>query len=495
MRSTLPPGTAESVLNRLYPQQANSEYLYDPTAWMEDKLGWVWSKQADIADSVCDNRHTAVMSCHGPGKSYIAGGLVCWWMDTHPVGQAFAVTTAPTQTQIKAILWREIGRHHRKAGLLGYITGGEQPEWKITGSHEIIAFGRKPQDYLDVEQAKAAFQGIHARYVLVVLDEAAGIPNWLWDAVEGLVTNKYARMLAIGNPDDPASQFAKVCAPGSGWNVISIDAFDTPNFTGEEVPEALSDMLTSQIWVEERRKRWGEGSPLWESRVRGRFPKKATDTLIHPEWIVRAQKADLSKMGSKKRYGVDVARAGMDQSVIMRVKGCVYRVVFSETGIGDTMLLAGEVGERLGGTWDEVPAVIDIIGVGAGVYDRCSELGYNVVPFQSSEAAFNKKKFKNRRAEQYWKLRDMFSRGLVDIDEEDDELASQLGSIKWKIDSQGRIQIESKEDMKKRGLPSPDRADAMMMATVEDAVWEGSDDLQNYQMGTSETGDLLGMEW
>lgn len=488
--SKLPEGTTDRVMERLFPPV--NEYLEDPAAWMEDKLGWVWSKQADIADSVCDNRHTAVMSCHGPGKSYLAAGLVCWWLDVHPPGQAFAVTTAPTQTQIKAILWREIGRHHRKAGLSGYITSGEQPEWKIHGSHEIVAFGRKPQDYLDVEQAKAAFQGIHARYVLIVLDEAAGIPSWLWDAVEGLVTNRFARILAIGNPDDPASHFAKVCASDSGWNVIQIDAFDTPNFTGEEIPEYLKDMLVSPIWVEERRKRWGESSPLWESRVRGRFPKKATDTLIHPEWISRAQAASFDDPGPE-RYGVDVARAGVDQSVIIKATGRRFRVVYSETGLGDTMLLAKEVTKRLG-PFGEVPAVIDIIGIGAGVYDRCAEQGYNVVPFQSSEAAYNKKKFKNKRAEQFWHLRDLFSRGMVDIDSEDDELAAQLGSIKWKVNpGTGQIQIESKEEMKKRGLPSPDRADAMMMTTVEDAVWEGND-MQGTQQ-ESLTGDLLTMEW
>lgn len=462
---------------------------------MEDKLGWVWSKQADIADSVCDNRHTAVMSCHGPGKSYLAAGMVCWWLDVHPPGQAFAVTTAPTQTQIKAILWREIGRHHRRAGLNGYITSGEQPEWKITGSHEIIAFGRKPQDYLDVEQAKAAFQGIHARFVLVVLDEAAGIPSWLWDAVEGLVTNQYARILAIGNPDDPTSQFAKVCSGASGWNVISIDAFETPNFTGEKVPAELSDLLVSPIWVEERRKRWGEGSPLWESRVRGRFPKKATDTLIHPEWITRAQKATLIEQGGgRKRFGVDVARAGVDESVIIRLRGRQYRVVYSETGIGDTMLLAAKVAELLG-PWEETPGIIDIIGVGAGVYDRLSELGYNVIPFQSSEKAFNKKKFYNKRAEQYWKVRELFSDGNVDIDEDDDQLAAQLGSIKWRVNPQtGQIQIETKEDMKKRGLPSPDRADALMMSTIEDVIWSDVNDQMN-NVGNSLTGDLLGAEW
>jgi hypothetical protein len=440
-----------------------SQYLNRPTKWLFDRFGFIWSKQVEIANSVRDHRHTAVQSCHGPGKSWLGGALCGWWIDSHPPGEAFAVTTAPTQPQVEAILWREIGKMHRKLGLPGRVTSGNQPQWKLDDG-ELVAFGRKPADYIDAEQAKAAFQGIHARYVLIVLDEAAGIPIWLWDAVESLVTNEYARVLAIGNPDDPASQFAKVCAPGSGWNVISIDVFETPNFTGEEIPDDLVDLMPSPIWVEERRRRWGEGSPMWESRVRGRFPKTATDTLISPDLILQAQMRDLSHtaLGSG-RYGVDVARSGNDESTIYRKRGGVFRREFAMVGIGDTMTLSGEVHNRLRAT--QWPAAIDVIGVGAGVYDRCKEMGLDVVDFNAAEQATDSVKFLNKRAEQFWLLRELFIDGAVDLDPEDEELAAQLGAIKWKINSAGRIQIESKEDMKKRGLPSPDRADGLMMST------------------------------
>lgn len=438
-------------------------HLGHPARWMFDKLGFIWSKQVEICNSVRDNRHTAVRSGHGPGKSWTAGALAGWWIDTHPPGEAFVVSTAPTQPQVEAILWREIGKIHRKLGLVGYITVGNQPQWKLKNG-EIIGFGRKPADYLDVEAAKAAFQGIHARYILVILDEAAGIPVWLWDAVESLVTNEHARVLAIGNPDDPASQFAKICGPGSGWNTIHISVFDTPNFTGEEVPGYLVDLMPSEVWVEERRKRWGEGSPMWMSRVLGEFPKTSTDTLISPDLIWKAINRDLSHTmeGDTGQYGVDVARSGTDESTIYLKRGGVFRRDFKAVGLGDTMTLAGEVHNR---TTLERPSNIDVIGIGAGVFDRCREMGDNVSAFNSSETPNDPVKFINRRAEQFWELREMFIDGAVDIDEEDDVLAAQLGTIKWKINSAGRIQIESKEDMKKRGLNSPDRADGMMMST------------------------------
>jgi hypothetical protein len=496
----LPEGTANRVLEKLFPTP--SPYATDPTAWIEDKLGWVWSKQADIADSVCDNRHTAVPACHGPGKSWIAGALCGWWIDTHPLGDAFVVTTAPTQPQIEAILWREIGRMHRKCSLPGYITIGNQPMWKLPGG-EIVGFGRKPADYIDIEQAKAAFQGIHARYVLIIIDEAAGIPKWLWDAVESLITNENARILAIGNPDDPASQFAKICAPNSGWNTIQIDAFDTPNFTSEKVPPYLSELLTSPTWVEERRTRWGEGTPLWESRVRGRFPSKSTDVLIQQDWVDRAKLFTYHPLPTDmEQYGVDVARAGQDASVITHRAGLRYRIVFSETGIGDTMKLASQVRSLLALRGSSqaylIPVFVDLIGVGAGVYDRLNEQGFNIGGFNSSQRPFDTKRFANRRAEQYWHLRTLFRDNLIDIDPEDEELATQLVSMKWKVNPSGKIQVESKEDMKKRGMPSPDRADSIMMASVDEPAWPEDafgGNSANLNGAESLTGDLMGKEW
>jgi hypothetical protein len=115
-----------------------------------------------------------------------------------------------------------------------------------------------------------------------------------------------------------------------------------------------------------------------------------------------------------------------------------------------------------------VPAIIDAEGLGAGVYDRLREQQFEVGAFYGGQGAFDNKKFKNRRAEAYWKFRAQFEAGLIDIDPEDHKLASQLLTIRWFLDSTGRIQLESKDDMKKRKppLPSPDRADAAMLTTV-----------------------------
>ena len=209
----------------------NAVFLDDPAAWPEVRLGEeVWSKQREIMTALRDHRRVAVRSCHGIGKSHIASRAVAFWLDAHPPGEAFVVTTAPTYNQVRAILWRYIRQAHRKGNLIGKLN---QTEWLIDG--DLVGFGRKPAD-----QDEGAFQGIHAAHVLVVLDEACGIPEQLWVAADALTTNEGCRMLAIGNPDNPSSYFYSVCRPTSLWHKIRVSAHDSPNFTGEQVSEKLA---------------------------------------------------------------------------------------------------------------------------------------------------------------------------------------------------------------------------------------------------------------
>lgn len=456
-------GGADEVISRLWP--APNPHLTDPVGWARDRLDvHLWSKQRELVEAVRDHRYVGVQSCHDAGKSFAAALLAAWWIDVHPVGEAFAVSSAPTSPQIEAILWREIGRIHRRGGLPGRITAGNVPGWKI--GDELVAYGRRPADYTDAAQAASAFQGIHARYVLVILDEASGIPRWLFDAVDSLATNEHARVLAIGNPDDPASHFATVCAPGSGWDLIRIDGFDTPNFTGETVPDELRELLLSPTWVDERRKRWGEGSPLWQSKVRGLFPDVSDDTLIAPRLIRAAQERDLSgeAISDIGRFGVDVARLGRDQTAVYRNRGGMLRLE-ATWGQKDTMETAGRLARLLADSG--APAAIDVIGVGAGVYDRLREQGCDVTAFNAAERAYNPARFANRRAEAFWTVRELLENGRVDLDPDDDELASQLGAIRYRLTSSGKVLIESKDQMRARGMPSPDRADAAVVALAQ----------------------------
>lgn len=470
--SALPTGTTDVVLREMWPQP--SPYKMDPAGWINDKLqAHLWSKQKEICDSVAENRYTGVKACHGPGKSYTAARLIAWWLDptVHELGSALAVTTAPTWPQVQAILWRELRRAHRKAQLPGRIT--LDCHWYMgegKSDEELIAMGRKPSDY-----DENAFQGLHAEHILVVLDEGSGIPSSLWVAVETLMTNEHARMLAIGNPDDPSSDFAKKCKiweKEEDCNVIRISAFDTPNFTGEEVPDDVAAALTSQTWVNDRRKDWGEDSVLWTSRVEGEFPEMSDDYLISPAMLQRAYGINLSGY-EHGRYGIDVARKGSAKSEMYRNRGGQIRHVASWAKY-DTMKSADTIALELDKhVFNAVPAVIDGIGVGAGVYDRLFQRGYEVGMFIASQRALNPVLFYNRRAEIYWKFREEMMLGLIDLDPEDETLATQLTSIKFWINGRGQVQLETKEDMEDRGVPSPDKADACVLSTVTVGLVEG----------------------
>jgi hypothetical protein len=448
---------------------APNPYEYDPVGWVANKGIETWSKQREIYTSVANNRYTAVRSCHGPGKSYTAANIVAWWLDTKK--DPFAVTSAPTSHQVRTILWREIRRAKKIAELPGKISQGQVPEWRI--AEELVAFGRKPADYLDPIEAAAAFQGIHALHLLVVLDEGSGIPEWLAQATETLITNENSRLLIIGNPDNPLSYFAKAFRPGSGFNTIKISAFDTPAFTGEPVSKELSEKLTSEIWVEERKKRWGTGSPLYKSKVEAEFPDITDDTVFTPMMITEAIANDRSRyaVNTQGRYGFDVARLGADESVVYHNRNGYLRQVarWSKT---DTMETVGRY-RRLHPSIQphQAPvAVIDVNGLGAGVFDRLRELGYPTNPFNGGERAYNPTKYKNRRSEAYWEAREMFEEGLIDIEAEDEDLQAELMETHFKPNSTGQIQIESKEDITQRLGRSPDRADAFVMSLQQAAT-------------------------
>lgn len=455
-------------------------FAKDPVGWAESHGIVLWSKQKEILRSMVDHRYTAVHSCHDAGKSYVAAVAVCWHLDVHPIGTAFAVTTAPSDKQVKAILWREIASLHSRLQLRGRIT--LEAQWYMgSEGKELVAYGRKPAGYKNADQAMQAFQGIHAKHVLVIMDEAAGIPEWLYDSADALATNEFARVLAIGNPDDPTSHFEKICRPGEGWNVIHIGAKHTPAFTGESVPRRLLHLLLSKTWVRERIKRWGKRSPRFISKVLGKFPLVGTDTLI-PPWLVRkAWDIDLSgnAIDAPGQYGVDVARAGDDETCIYCNRGGWVRLRFATRDMIRTTETTGAVIAVLREDnvhINDLPVIVDEPGVGGGVIDGGMEQDLRVIPFNGGTRSSYPLKFINRNAEAWWNFKLLMEGGLVDLDPEDEDLASQLQSRKWWRDSAGRIHLETKEQMAKRGLPSPDRADAVIMSFVRapEDDYEGS---------------------
>ena len=397
-------------------------------------------------------------------NSHTAAIAASWWLDTHDPGSAFVVTTAPTFPQVRAILWRYIRRVHKAGKLTGRVN---QTEWHI--GDELVAFGRKPADH-----DESAFQGIHARYVLVIIDEACGVPEQLWVAADALTTNVDCRILAIGNPDNPASHFRKVCTPGSGWNTISISAFDSPNLTGEKVPNDLAMALVSREWVEEKRREWGEDNPLYQAKVLGAFAED------HPNQVVRQsdmaacrQPAETPLAGDDLlpvELGVDVGGGG-DETVIRERRGRLacreWRALTDRPEQIAPMVLAAI--KETGAT----RVKIDSIGIGFGVIGELRNMadgalhGAVIDAVNVAEKSSEPDKFLNLRAELWWEI----GRGLCERRGWDlstmanaDATVAQLLEPRWDIDAQGRIRVEKKDEVIKRLGRSPDNADALLLA-------------------------------
>ncbi|MFF8482339.1 terminase large subunit domain-containing protein [Streptomyces antibioticus] len=446
-------------------------YAADPALWAREKLGeHLWSAQVAISESVRDHRQTAVQSCHGVGKSFMASRLTAWWLDTHPPGEARVVTTAPTGDQVKAILWSEINGAFAKAQARGrpFLGRINETDWKL--DKRLIAFGRKPSDY-----NPHAFQGIHAKYVLVILDEACGINQQFWTAAKAIATGEHCRILAIGNPDDPGSQFARVCA-NDRWNTIRISAFDTPNFTGEAVPNDLLEMLVSQAYVEDMADEFGEESPTYISKVTGEFPSDSEDGVVRLS-KVRAccrerQTPWRPEQLTRVELGVDLG-AGGDETCIRERRGPVVgrEWKFREK---DPVKTVARILEAIRESQAEAVKV-DVIGIGWGIVGSLREKrtqglhAAQIVGVNVAEASSEPGRFKNLRSQIWWEIGRKLSEDLVwdmsGLEEADRErLVSQLTAPKYSVDSAGRTVVEPKAETRKRIGRSPDNADALLLA-------------------------------
>ena len=219
-----------------------------------------WSKQAETLLALRKHKRVAVRSCHGVGKTAVAATAV---LDFMTEGPCRVITTAPTWSQVEQLLWREIAVRHSK------IPGGAS------------AFGKMFKSSLEVRSDWFAmglstdkperFQGHHAPRMMLVVDEASGIDEAIYEASEGFLTADEARVLLIGNPTRPTGTFYKAFQKNSGWYPIHMSAFDAPCFTGEKVSKEAERALITQEWVQDAKQQWGEDSSAYKIRVLGEF--------------------------------------------------------------------------------------------------------------------------------------------------------------------------------------------------------------------------------
>ena len=434
-------------------EQDRDKWQRDPVGFVVDQLkAEPWEKQEEILEAVRDNPRVAVRSCNGSGKTYIAAHAVLWWLKCFP--DSLVITTAPTEHQVRDVLWREIRRaYHGNEDLIG----GKLLRTSIELDDKHYAQGLSTN-------TPERFQGFHEGNILFVVDEASGVREGIFEAIEGSMTSDHARMLLLGNPTALSGYFYEAFhRRRSLWRTIHISALETPNV---KVGKVTKPTLVTSKWVEDAKVNWGEDSPMYQIRVLGEFPSESEDTLISLKTIENAVEAKDPVLsvedGEPVELGVDVARFGSDRTVICVRQGDRVIDIASYTK-KDTMETAGLVKASVE-RYSPACVRVDVIGVGAGVVDRLTEQGVpGVTGINVAQRATNPEHFANLKAELYDGLRERFQQGRIRIPD-NQKLISELASIRYSFTSSGQTRLEDKDELRGRGQPSPDLADALMLA-------------------------------
>lgn len=467
----------------------------DPVLWAKDRLGeHLWSKQREVMQSLRDNKRTLVASCHASGKSHTASRAIGWWLDVHPHDptETRVITTAPSWNQVKNVMWAYVEDLQSKANMPGRITG--KAEWTFPGFKTATAFGRKPADY-----DESTFQGFHSTYVLAVVDEAGGVAENIFTSVETITTNKHARILAIANPDDPNSYMAKIWRDESKlppserkWNLITISAFDTPNFTGEEVPQKAKDNLLQKEWVDDAERRWGKDDPRYVSKVLARFPDIGDDGLFNLGRVLQSMNEwadDEWNTTAPIHIGVDVGLSTTgDFSVISTCQDGHVEVVERVKGYDGNRLsrLIGQHAKRLRAEGLDVDIRIDAVGVGRGVQAVIDNHVPEEIPIYwivGNAASPDNLKWYNFRAAMYDSVAQAINVGELSVPpdeaagEKTEGLFDEFRSILYEYRGT-KLLIRGKDELKRKGEPSPDVLDSICYAAMpSNLLTDGADSL------------------
>lgn len=446
--------------------QPFQEYCNDPAGFCGDILGVaLWGEQKRIAESVRDNPRTTVSACYGSGKTFLAACLVLWWCYTRR--PALVVTTAPTGRQVKKLLWREIRKLWRKAKRR---LPGNCLTTELRVAEDVIALGFS-------SDRPNSVAGLHeAENVLFIEDEAAGMPLEVVEGFDGITATEGSRHLKIGNPickDGPFWDSHNKPGEVERWTQFSISALDTPNVAAGYT---VVPGLVSREWVDDKRRKWRETSPMWWMKVLGRFWQDATDKVVPQAWVVeslkRFQALPPDEQPAKiKRLAVDVAGGGQDETTIYRRLD--RRVKHLESlQEPDLMKQARKVVELA--TREGVEEIfIDATGLGQGLGNRVCELqDSGAIPdvevhcLALQEAARDGDQYERLVDEVQFSLRAAFDPENPEsaiIDPADTDLARELPLRGWAINDRGKIKVQSKREMRREGIPSPDHADACSM--------------------------------
>ena len=424
----------------------------DPVLFVEKVLKATpqkWQKEALLG--IKKNDKVAIRSGHGVGKTAFQSWLILWWMLTHyPCKIAI---TGNTQHQLQDVLWTELDKWYRQLPE-GFKSQLDIKADKISlhGAKDSYAVCRVSR-----RESPESLQGFHSENMLFICEEASGIPDIIFQVAEGSLSTEGAKVVMCGNPTRSDGYFYEAFhSMRHRWFTMKVSC--------------LESEYVSEQFLEDMRTKYSEDSNIWRVRVAGEFPNQSDDVLLPMHLLETAVTRDVEASPTTPVvWGVDVARYGSDRSALAKRRGQELLEPIKTYSGKDIMEMAGIIlTEYEAVRYSDRPQAIyiDAIGIGAGLADRLKELDLPAVSISVSESASLKDKFGRLRDELFWNAREWFEGRDVKIPQ-DDALIQELTSIRYKYLSTGKLKIESKDEMKRRGQRSPDVADSFVLTFAD----------------------------
>lgn len=449
-------------------------YWDDPVAFVQDMLeadpdDWQAAVLADIAK----HRWVSVRSGQGVGKTTLEAWAIIWFLCCRPNPKV--VCTAPTRQQLHDVLWAEVAKWLERSMVKNLLKWTKTKIYMIGHEERWFATARtatKPEN----------MQGFHEDYMMFIVDEASGVTDPIMEAILGTLSGEENKLLMCGNPTRTSGVFYDSHnRDRERYRTHKVDSRDSKRTSRENI----------QMLID----KYGAESDVVRVRVYGEFPRAEADTFIPLEIVDLAVNADITIDNGVTTgdLGVDVARFGDDETVIASrignyvfpLKGYVKQETTATTGY-----ILKHAREMMANHRNikQVYIKIDDSGVGGGVTDQLREivrenrLPFKIIPVINNGRADDDEHYENVGTEQWGVLREMLNENFSGYVKgelprihlpNDDKLISQLTTRKYRMTSRGKIALERKEDMKKRGLQSPDRADAVALAFYrpKSSVW------------------------
>jgi len=436
-----------------------NRYHDDPVLFVKEVIGAEPAiEQKQMLESIRDNRMTAVKAGHGVGKTTTLAWAILWFLTTRPYPKI--PCTAPTMHQLKDILWAEIAKWLNQSAILRTLF-----DWTA----ERVALKNYADNWFAVARTATkpdAMQGFHSDSLLFVLDEASGINDQIIEPILGALTGEETRLIMVGNPTKITGFFHDAFTVNRAkFGCITLNA-ENSKMVSRDFVQSIIDL-------------YGKGSDPYRVRVLGEFPKAQADTFIPLDLVEKASNTNIAGTVYDIHIGCDVARYGDDESTVYILfqtpKG--YKLnKFIVKYKNSTVELSGTIRAEIRRLNSEFPDItvnvnIDGGGFGSGVVDELEgdqkDLKYivNEKTFGGNGGQLNEEPmlYTNDTGLLWGNVKRLLMADMLEFPE-DAELTAQLTTRKYTVDEDGKIKLERKIDMKKRGLKSPDRADGLALA-------------------------------